>query len=221
MMRRGLVVLVSLVAACRRAPSDERVGPPSLDLALADLAVPDRSRVPVVITTSEGDIRCQLDGTRAPRAVGMFVGLARGRARWREPDSARVVDRPFYDGLLVFRGIPNVLFQSGCPRNDGTGTPGYRIEVERSDSDHERLARGGALVLARYTAPPNRPDPAPPKEGEWIGSQFAVTVSDMSHLEGRVTVLGTCGDLEIASRIANVVGANQQIVRVHTIRVGR
>jgi hypothetical protein len=35
-----------------------------------------------------------------------------------------------------------------------------------------------------------------------LGSQFAVLLTDMRHLAGKVSVLGQCGDLELAREIA-------------------
>jgi hypothetical protein len=35
-----------------------------------------------------------------------------------------------------------------------------------------------------------------------LGSQFAVLLTDMRHLVGKVSVLGRCGDLELAREIA-------------------
>jgi cyclophilin family peptidyl-prolyl cis-trans isomerase len=125
-----------------------------------------------------------------------------------------VVRRPLYQDLAVFRGTPGALMQTGCPIGDGTGHPGYRIPVEASDGDAARLGRPGALVLARYTPPPNRIDPAPPPPGDVIGSQFAVTLTDMGHLAGQVTVIGSCADLDVVARVAALVAGKERPVRL-------
>jgi peptidyl-prolyl cis-trans isomerase A (cyclophilin A) len=179
---------------------------PTLAEALAGLAL-DQS-LNASLQTTEGDIACTLTAARTPRGVAMFVGLARGRAAWREPGTGREVTRPLYHDLPFFRAIPNMLVQSGCPIGNGTGSPGYRIPVEARSDDRARLARPGALLLARYTAPPKRVDPEPPRQGQLIGSQFVITLADMQHLAGNVTVIGACSDLAIVQRIAQQVSAH-------------
>src|SRR5262249_8270379 len=134
--------------------------PPSVDVALEGL--PHNAPIPIVLETTEGSIRCELDPVRTPKTTALFVGFATGRAAWRDPRTSQIVRRPLYSDLSVFRSIPDALLQTGCPLGDGTGTPGYRVPVESSDDDRARLARPGAIAFARYTAPPDRPDPNPP-----------------------------------------------------------
>ena len=152
--------------------------------------------------TDRGDIFCELDARHAPKAVALFVGLATGRAPWREPNTGRITRRPLYENLTFHRAIPGVMIQSGCVVGDGSGNPGYRIRVEPGPDDRAMLASPGALTLARYTAPPFRRDPNPPPPGDVLGSQFAITLTAMSHLAGQVTVLGRCENLDIARAIA-------------------
>jgi len=111
------------------------------------------------------------------------------------------------------------MVQSGCPAGDGTGTPGYRIEVEAREQDAVELAQPGALALARYTVPPGRADPSPPPLGHVIGSQFAITLVDMRHLAGQVSVIGRCQDLDVVRRISQWVGASHERVVLRRIRV--
>ena len=114
------------------------------------------------------------------------------------------------------------MIQSGCPVGDGTGHPGYRIEVEPRADDAKLLREPGALVLARYTAPPGRVDPNPPPPGQVLGSQFAITLTDMHHLAGQVSVLGTCAELRTARHIAELVASRgrARLVRVRVSGVG-
>lgn len=170
--------------------------------------------MPFLLDTSEGPVRCTIDAARVPRAAAMVVGLAAGRARFRDPASGDVVRRPYYRDMLFFRAIDGVLVQTGCPSNNGTGHPGYRIPVEAEPGDVERLSRPGALFLARYTPPPNRPDPASPAPGEVIGTQLVVGLTNMSHLAGKVTVLGACADLDVVRRIAGAVSRKERKVRL-------
>ena len=173
----------------------------------------------VTLETDQGPIRCVLDPARTPRAVSLFVGLATGRARWRDPKTQAVVRRPLYADLAFHRAISGVMIQSGCPMGDGTGHPGYRIEVEPRPNDVDLLKEPGALVLARYTPPPLRTDPNPPPPGQVLGSQFAITLTDMHHLAGQVSVLGTCPELATARRIAELVSSHRGTARLVRVRV--
>jgi peptidyl-prolyl cis-trans isomerase A (cyclophilin A) len=208
---RWLGVMASLILGCSE-PS-QGLQPPSLEYALAGLA--QGEPIQLVLHTSAGEVRCALDPGPAPRAVALFVGLARGRATWRDP-AGRRVQRPLYRDIPFFRAIPNALLQSGCPVGNGTGHPGYRLPVERGPDDAERLRRSGALLLAHYRPAPGRSDPAAPPPGHVIGSQFAITLTDMSHLAGKVSVIGACRDLERVAAIAERV-ARHQSVRLRSV----
>ena len=216
----SLIALGVASAACRNAPKPSGLvlGPPEVALALAGL---NRQRpIPARLETSEGTIHCTLDAQRAPRSVALFVGLALGRANFRDLRSGSTVSRPFYRDQVFFRAIPNLLVQSGCPVGNGTGTPGYRIAVEPSGDDAQRLAQPGALFLARYHAPPNRVDPNPPPPGDVIGSQFVISLGSMSHLAGEVSVLGVCEDLDRVRAMTSVVASGAHPVRLTQVVVG-
>lgn len=147
-------------------------------------------------------MHCTVDAAKTPRGAALFIGLATGRAAHRDPQTESVTWSPLYRGRKFFRSIPDVYVQTGCPLDTGMGSPGYRIRPEPRDDDVARLTESGALVLLPYTPPPNREDPAPPPAGHTIGSQFAVTMTDMKHLAGTVTVLGRCSDVDVARSIA-------------------
>jgi peptidyl-prolyl cis-trans isomerase A (cyclophilin A) len=191
--------------------------PPSLAQALHGLA--RTTPLEVMLHTSEGKIPCTLDAQAAPRAVALFVGLARGRAAWRDPRTERVVHTPLYRDLSFFRAIAGAMLQSGCPLDNGTGHPGYRLPVEVAPDDDARLSRPGVLLLAHYQSPPNRVDPSPPPAGHVIGSQFVIGLTDMRHLAGKVSVIGKCRQLAIAHRVAERVVA-QQSARLQRVSVG-
>ncbi|MEM6297144.1 MAG: peptidylprolyl isomerase [Bacteroidota bacterium] len=67
------------------------------------------------IQTKLATFTAELYEESAPQAVNNFCDLARGG---------------FYDGLIIFKVIPHVLFQTGCPQNDGTGRASHTIPCE-------------------------------------------------------------------------------------------
>jgi cyclophilin family peptidyl-prolyl cis-trans isomerase len=67
------------------------------------------------IKTAQGVVRIDLDQKAAPRAVNVFVYLARYK---------------FYDGLTFHRVIPNFIIQGGDPLGNGRGGPGFTFDDE-------------------------------------------------------------------------------------------
>ena len=91
------------------------------------------SRAPgtyAVFDTSQGTIVVRLFEKEAPQTVGNFVGLAEGTKEFKDPKTGQKVKRPFYDGLIFHRVIPQFMIQGGCPLGTGTGDPGYRFGDE-------------------------------------------------------------------------------------------
>jgi peptidyl-prolyl cis-trans isomerase B (cyclophilin B) len=109
--------------------------------------------------TNHGPIEIELFPVEAPKTVENFSKLA---------------GEGFYDGLIFHRVIPDFMIQSGCPRGDGTGGPGYQFEDE---FNRHRVVRG-ALAMANAGPDTN-------------GSQFfIVTADECSWLDGKHTVFG-------------------------------
>jgi peptidyl-prolyl cis-trans isomerase A (cyclophilin A) len=206
----GTLIIVAALGGCRQRRDLGPLSPPEPSVALAGL--PSADPIAIRLETSEGTIHCLLDPRPTPKAVSLFVGLATGRARWRDPRSGEISSRPMYRNLSFFRSIPDLLVQTGCPLGDGTGTPGYRIALEPSPDDAQRLAAPGALFLASYHPPPNRIDPVPPPPGVVIGSQFVIALGDMSHLASQVTVIGRCTNLAEAISISRLVATGERRV---------
>lgn len=67
------------------------------------------------IETSRGTMVLELFDDDAPGTVANFVKLS---------------ESGFYDGLSFHRVIPDFVIQGGCPKGDGTGGPGYKINCE-------------------------------------------------------------------------------------------
>jgi peptidyl-prolyl cis-trans isomerase B (cyclophilin B) len=78
------------------------------------------------IKTNKGTMKVLFYEKDAPNTVANFVKLSKSG---------------FYDGLTFHRVIPDFVIQGGCPRGDGTGGPGYKINCEL-DGDNQYHDRG-------------------------------------------------------------------------------
>jgi cyclophilin family peptidyl-prolyl cis-trans isomerase len=84
------------------------------------------------IDTSEGKMVVNLDAATAPESVKNFVFLAR---------------KNFYDGLTFHRVAKDFVIQSGDPKEDGSGGPGYQTQGETPQNGYQvgsvAWAKGG------------------------------------------------------------------------------
>ena len=112
------------------------------------------------INTSRGTIRLQLYDDKAPRTCANFEKLT---------------SEGFYNGLKFHRVIPDFMIQTGCPRGDGRGGPGYTFP----DEFHRDLKHSGPGVLSMANAGPDT-----------NGSQFFITHVATPHLDGKHSVFG-------------------------------
>lgn len=111
--------------------------------------------------TSCGTVVIDLYEEQTPITVNSFVFLAK---------------QGFYDGLTFHRVIKDFMIQGGDPAGNGTGGPGYSFEDEFVDSltfDQKEYL----LAMANSGPATN-------------GSQFFVTTSLPSHLNGKHTIFG-------------------------------
>ena len=128
------------------------------------------------LETSMGNIVIRLFEKEAPKTVASFVGLATGKKPWSDPRTGRRMEnKPFYDGLIFHRVIPNFMIQTGDPLGIGTGGPGFTIPDEFSSG--LKFDRPGRLGMAN----------AGPNTG---GSQFFITHVPTPHLNGKHTIFG-------------------------------
>jgi peptidyl-prolyl cis-trans isomerase B (cyclophilin B) len=112
-----------------------------------------------VISTDKGDMTCIFYYDAAPDTVENFIHLA---------------SEKFYDGLPFFRVVPGMLIQTGDPRGDGTGGPGYHIEAEFNNRQHIE----GVLSMARQTDPIEKQGAMPRTEAaNSAGSQFFICLN--------------------------------------------
>jgi len=128
-----------------------------------------------VIETSAGTMTCRLYPEHAPKTVENFVGLAKGTKQFEDPKTGEKVQRPFYDGLIFHRVMPNFMIQGGCPLSTGTGGPGYQFEDEFTKE--LRFDQVGKLAMANAGPGTN-------------GSQFFITVAPTPWLNDHHTIFG-------------------------------
>ncbi|RME26188.1 MAG: peptidylprolyl isomerase [Deltaproteobacteria bacterium] len=147
------------------------------------------------MTTSMGDLHCQLYWRQAPLTVANFVSLARGLVPWTDPATGVRRTDPLYPGTTFHRVIPGFMVQAGDPLGTGTGGPGWMIIDEISPD--LRFDRPGLLAMANSGPNTN-------------GSQWFITEVPVPHLDGKHTIFGACDDdsLAVVKAIARVpVGA--------------
>lgn len=169
---------------------DSEVRPPvAMDLATYLKAVKGTGKLIAKIATNKGTLHCELFEQQAPMTVANFIGLATGQKPWLDPRTKKVVKgKPFYDGLVFHRVIPQFMIQGGDPLGVGMGGPGYQF------ADEIGLAlphQPGTLAMANAGPGTN-------------GSQFFINEVATPWLNGRHTVFGHCKEMDVITAITNV-----------------
>src|SRR3977135_3004925 len=126
-------------------------------------------------TTNLGKFTVELFEKDAPKTVANFVGLADGTKEWTDPKTGAKVKKPFYNGLIFHRVIPDFMIQGGDPLGTGSGDPGYKFADEFGSA--RKLDKAGILAMAN--AGPNT-----------NGSQCFITLAPTEWLNGKHTVFG-------------------------------
>jgi len=151
--------------AIRPAPTDR----PADAYRAPSLVAPPVS-LQVYLDTDRGTIQIELAMLDAPLTADNFITLAR---------------KGYFNGLNIHRVVADFVIQSGDPRGDGEGGPGYTIRDELNERAYLRGAVGMALDWA-----------------DTGGSQFFITHSPQPHLDAKYTVFGrvTAG-MDVVDRI--------------------
>lgn len=124
----------------------------------------------VGLNTNRGLIVLELDPKIAPNTVNNFVYLAQHH---------------FYDGMKFHRVVPGFVIQTGDPKGNGSGGPGYKFNDEPVKGDY----KAGCVAMANSGANTN-------------GSQFFVCTSDDLQLPKSYNLFGhVTSGLNVAQKI--------------------
>ena len=139
------------------------------------------------IHTNHGDINLALFGDQAPKTVKNFIDLA---------------EKGFYDNLVFHRIIKDFMIQGGCPQGTGTGGPGYTFD----DEIHPELTFDRSYQLAMANAGKQRDLTGQVKGTN--GSQFFITTTAPSWLNGKHTIFGEVTD-DASKKVVDAIEAVQ------------
>lgn len=149
-----------------------------------------------------GTISCQLFEKEAPMTVANFVGLARGKRPFYDVKTSSWQSKPFYDGLVFHRVIPDFMIQGGDPLGNGSGDPGYSFGDEFAPS--LSMDKPGLLAMANRGPATN-------------GSQFFITDKAAPWLTGRHTIFGSCDPTDLVAKIARVERGARDVPNVPVV----
>jgi peptidyl-prolyl cis-trans isomerase A (cyclophilin A) len=181
-------LLIPVLAAALAAPvSAQTSAQPAEDLPDAPQATAAAMIHPngptVVMDTSMGRITCQFYQQQAPKAVANFIGLAEGTIDWTDPTTKKKHRKPFFDGTVFHRVIPEFMIQGGDPTGTGMGDPGYAFEDEFDPALN--FDKPGKLAMANSGPNTN-------------GSQFFITEQAYDSLNRHYSLFGQCDDASVA-----------------------
>src|SRR5580700_4749535 len=162
-----------------------------------------------IFETSEGNIVIRLLEKESPKTVENFIGLAEGTKEFTNEKTGKKEKRPFYEGMIFHRVIPDFMIQGGCPQGTGMGGPGYKFADEFNPS----LKHSKAGKLSMANAGPNT-----------NGSQFFITVAPTPWLDNKHTIFGEVVEgQDVATKISDLPrGANdkpKQAVELKSVRI--
>jgi peptidyl-prolyl cis-trans isomerase A (cyclophilin A) len=154
-----------------------------------------------IFDTTEGTFKARLFADRAPKTVENFLSLAEGGK----------TGKPFYDGLIFHRVIPDFMIQGGCPEGTGRGGPGYKF----ADEFHPELKHTKPGMLSMANAGPNS-----------NGSQFFVTVAPATWLDNKHSVFGEVVEgYDVVKKISEVPRGAQdrpkKDVQIRSLKIER
>ncbi len=124
------------------------------------------------LTTSMGEILIDFHEEYAPMTAANFIALAEGN---HPKVSQEYASKPYFDGIVFHRVIPQFMIQCGDPTGTGSGSPGYQFPQEISNE--LRHDKPGVVSMANAGPGTN-------------GSQFFITHNPTPHLDGSYNIFG-------------------------------
>ena len=158
------------------------------------------------LLTSKGEVVVRLFSKEAPIAVANFVGLAEGEKEFKD-EQGTPVHRRLYDNTVFHRVMADFMIQGGDPTGTGHGNPGYVFEDEFASG--RTFSKPGLLAMANRGPKTN-------------GSQFFITVSTPTHLNGKHTIFGeVISGYDVVTAISTVKTAkgNRPVEDVKLVKV--
>jgi len=116
--------MATFASACDKTPKNKAAAMQNVKSEMKRAANPI-----AILETSMGTITVELYQHAAPKTVENFIALARGDKEFTDTDGEKV-KRPYFNGLIFHRVIPNFMIQGGDIKGDGTGGPGYHFADE-------------------------------------------------------------------------------------------
>jgi len=111
------------------------------------------------IETTKGTMKCRFFFNDAPNTVMNFVRLSK---------------EGYYNKNIFHRIVKDFMVQSGCPKGDGLGWPGYSIKAEFNKNKHIK----GTLAMAHSDS------------NDSAGSQFFICLAPQTTLDNKYTIFG-------------------------------
>jgi peptidyl-prolyl cis-trans isomerase A (cyclophilin A) len=128
-----------------------------------------------IFDTTMGTIDVELYENKAPNTTANFIKLA---------------ESGYYNGIIFHRVIPQFMVQTGDPKGDGTGGPGYSIKDEFGPG----LKHDTPGILSMANSGPNSG-----------GSQFFITTVPTPWLDGKHAIFGhVVKGQDVVDAISNV-----------------
>ncbi len=90
----------------------------------------------------------------------------------------QLIHNKFYDGLIIHRALPNFIIQTGDPTGTGSGGSGTKLKAEFNELQHIK----GTIGMARGI------------DKDSGDSQFYISLTTLSHLDGKNTVFAQVVD---------------------------
>ncbi len=158
------------------------------------------------LETNKGDILLKLEFEKTPITVANFVSLVNGT---NDMVKESLKGKPYYNGTIFHRVIPDFMVQGGDPEATGSGGPGYKFGDEFPKDDEGELllkhSKPGTLSMANSGPKTN-------------GSQFFITHKETPWLDGKHTIFG---NVEIGQAVVDSIVKNDTIKNVEIIKIGK